>query len=82
MSNWPAIESVQYASGNIGSAHELLGRDGFVKIENVFSTDEVDELQREMEQIVRQLDPDSQPKSVFTTKDEQKVPPILLHSCY
>lgn len=80
MNNSEAIESVQYAPENLRRVQELLDRDGFVKIESVFSTNEVHELQREMRQIVDQLDPESQPKSVFTTKDEQKVTLKLLPS--
>ncbi|KAH7730931.1 Phytanoyl-CoA dioxygenase [Aphelenchoides avenae] len=72
MNDSDVIESVQYTPKNLRRVQELLDRDGFVKIESVFSTNEVHELQREMRQIVDQLDPESQPKSVFTTKDEQK----------
>lgn len=51
----------------------LFREHGFVRIDGVFSAEEMDPLRRAMDAIVAGLDPAEHPRTTFNTSDEQKV---------
>jgi phytanoyl-CoA hydroxylase len=70
MSNIP---SVAFDSQQLETIGTLLSDEGYVRIENVFSEEELTEMQNAMTHIVNELDPESESaKPVFSTQDEKK----------
>lgn len=56
-----------------------LNKDGFVVLEDVYTSEEIDEMKQEMRKIVDSMDLEGQPKSVFSTySDDQVSFPITL----
>lgn len=65
--------SVSYSEENLARLAEIYAHNGFALVEDVFTTEETEEMKHEMDKIVESLDLEQHPKSIFSTEDQNKV---------
>lgn len=64
---------VDLKSENFSKLYELFKENGFVRVDNVFTEVELEDMRQAMNKIVDDMKVEEHPKSVFSTYDENKV---------
>lgn len=69
----PSLPIIDYKNGNLENLNSLFDEYGFVRLDNVFTGEEIDELHSTMNAILNKMNPEEHPKVIFTSDDKPKV---------
>ncbi|KAE9556501.1 hypothetical protein FO519_000195 [Halicephalobus sp. NKZ332] len=67
-----SLPVIDFETSDFSQLPGIFSEFGFVRIDNVFGEKELEEIQKEMDKIVDEMNVDEHPKSVFSTYDEKK----------
>ena len=56
---------------------QLFAQNGFVRVDGVFTPEEVNQMKSAMARIVDGFEPDKHPRAIFNTSEEQKARPLF-----
>lgn len=66
---FPHDDPAKLAQSPLGS---LFAQNGFVRVDGVFTPEEVEQMKSAMSRIVDGFEPDKHPRAIFNTSEEQK----------